>query len=1085
MKITLRLLSLTLAWLLLGYGAASATPTVPPNQSDSLSYNAGRTRIALSAALGNGRSNLSFSLTSYTRNSAIGELYIRATSTTPVNTTNATPGTTISGGATPEIYFVPASTAVASKSFNLGFTATDTNGGGNSPQTSAPQTFTVTITSTVPVANNDAATTSLNQPLSNINILGNDTDADGNATIDPATVVLGTQTNGVFTVVTAAGADQGKVNFTPNNNFGGTATVSYTVKDEKGLVSNSGTLTVTVTNPPTANSDDAQTPLGTAINNINVLGNDTGGSGMYVINPATVTLVGTQVGGAFTRNATTGTISFTPNASFVGAASVNYTVNNQKGETSNQATLTVVVTKAPTAVNDAITVSYRSNPVAITILDNDTPASADGANAVNPTSVVLGAVSPGNGGSFAVNSNGIVTFTPPSTAYVGNTTVTYTVKNNASPAQASTAATITVTLTNAAPVAVSDNVTTVKDRPMTNINVLSNDKDADGNATLDKSSVVLSTPSNGTFTVNNAAGSTQGTINFTPTAGFVGNASVLYTVKDERGTISNQVYLTVAVAATSVDVVTTLDGPTSAPAGSYVTYTISVRNNSGAAANDVSPRVQLPTGLQTVTASLDATYNPSSGIVIFSAANYAANSTSQTATVRFIMPASGTVTGVASSISSSAAFTTPSSNDGSASTSQVTTSATQVADVATTITGPTATAPGGKTVLNIVASNYGPSTATNVVLRATISKNLTDATVSGGGSYDPGTGIITVPAITSLETKASTGFTVSFTAPRSSDQPVKGTVSATCATPDPALSNNDGSADFSNITTSVSNTVASQACLTTSTTDLTTTANQQLNTYYTGLQTVNANSTTLTVGPALSATGATNIAPGDLVLILQMQGAQIDYSNTNAYGDGVASTDSPANGTLGTSLTAGLYEYRYVASTSSTVTPTAGGTVTLSSPLTNTYQNAEATATAGQQRFQVIVVPRFRNLTLGADLSPAAWNGKTGGVLVLEVGGTLDFNGYTINASGKGFRGGAGRMLTGTGTATTSYTNTDYVTPASAPLNASKGEGIVGTPRFVNNNGALLDNTLEGYPNGSYGRGAPGNAGGGGTDGRV
>ena len=37
--------------------------------------------------------------------------------------------------------------------------------------------------------------------------------------------------------------------------------------------------------------------------------------------------------------------------------------------------------------------------------------------------------------------------------------------------------------------------------------------------------------------------------------------------------------------------------------------------------------------------------------------------------------------------------------------------------------------------------------------------------------------------------------------------------------------------------------------------------------------------------------------------------------------------------------------------------------------------------------------------------------------------------------------------------------------------------------RYLNNGGALLDNTVEGYPNGSYGRGAPGNAGGGGNDG--
>ena len=48
--------------------------------------------------------------------------------------------------------------------------------------------------------------------------------------------------------------------------------------------------------------------------------------------------------------------------------------------------------------------------------------------------------------------------------------------------------------------------------------------------------------------------------------------------------------------------------------------------------------------------------------------------------------------------------------------------------------------------------------------------------------------------------------------------------------------------------------------------------------------------------------------------------------------------------------------------------------------------------------------------------------------------------------------------------------------------NGSKGEGIAGTPRYVNYNFTLIDNVVEGYPSGSFARGAPGNAGGGATD---
>src|SRR5207248_20401 len=58
--------------------------------------------------------------------------------------------------------------------------------------------------------------------------------------------------------------------------------------------------------------------------------------------------------------------------------------------------------------------------------------------------------------------------------------------------------------------------------------------------------------------------------------------------------------------------------------------------------------------------------------------------------------------------------------------------------------------------------------------------------------------------------------------------------------------------------------------------------------------------------------------------------------------------------------------------------------------------------------------------------------------------------------------------------------------------NGSKGEGVAGTPRYIYQSGAnigvpganaALDTGVEGYLAGSHGRGAPGNAGGGSTDG--
>jgi hypothetical protein len=203
-----------------------------------------------------------------------------------------------------------------------------------------------------------------------------------------------------------------------------------------------------------------------------------------------------------------------------------------------------------------------------------------------------------------------------------------------------------------------------------------------------------------------------------------------------------------------------------------------------------------------------------------------------------------------------------------------------------------------------------------------------------------------------------------------------------------------------------------------------------------------------------------------------MQGAQINSANTDAYGSGGTS----GSGYLDNDgLLAGKMEYALATN----AVPLSGGTLTLSTGLVNSYQRSPY-GTYGQYTYQVIRVPYYSDLTLTATIAPPAWNDSLGGVIVLDVNNTLNFNGQEINVSGLGFRGGGAVSLQG---GTGAYT--DYVTLSTNPANASKGEGIAGTPRFINNNGTLLDNgtSQEGYPNGSYAQGAPGNAGGGGTDG--
>ncbi len=263
-----------------------------------------------------------------------------------------------------------------------------------------------------------------------------------------------------------------------------------------------------------------------------------------------------------------------------------------------------------------------------------------------------------------------------------------------------------------------------------------------------------------------------------------------------------------------------------------------------------------------------------------------------------------------------------------------------------------------------------------------------------------------------------------------------------------------------------------QTCPTSGTTTLTTNPG----TYFPGTQSsVAAGATSITVGASGTGTnfGSTAIANGDIVLIIQMQGAMftLPASNTNAgYGDGTGL----GSGLIATNLQAGHMEF---ATATNSVT-TAGGTLNLAAGLTYSYTNSAASATAGQYTYQVIRVGTYYNITLGSTVSAPRWNGSVGGVLVINAVNTLNMNGMTLSADAAGFRGGGGKQGGGNSTAV----KTEYYTTSTFGPDGSKGEGIAGTPRYINNNNALVDNVVEGYPGGSYSRGAPGNAGGGATD---
>lgn len=200
---------------------------------------------------------------------------------------------------------------------------------------------------------------------------------------------------------------------------------------------------------------------------------------------------------------------------------------------------------------------------------------------------------------------------------------------------------------------------------------------------------------------------------------------------------------------------------------------------------------------------------------------------------------------------------------------------------------------------------------------------------------------------------------------------------------------------------------------------------------------------------------------GDRVLIIQMQNALISETNSQAYGDGI-DNDLIASGWKDVQNT-GEYEFAIVESVS-------GDNIQLTQPLQKSY--------VADGVFQVVYSPVYDNVTITDIIKAVDWDGYCGGIVTFDAK-TLHLNNQTIDVSAQGFR--KGKM--------TSSLKTQYFWGTYCSDNdwyySSKGEGIAGAPRgsYPGNSRRLYspENTNL-YSGGSFGRGAPGNAGGGGMD---
>jgi LPXTG-motif cell wall-anchored protein len=383
---------------------------------------------------------------------------------------------------------------------------------------------------------------------------------------------------GTYTV-----AADGSVTFTPLADFRGiAAAVSYTGTDQVGnTVTSTIVIDVTAVDPSAAD-DAAVTPFATPVT-FDFTGDDAPGDPAVPLDPASAVFEASGIPAGLTAEirdggktldvagegvytlSDDGTVTFTPADGFSGASTpVRYTIFDENG---SSATAALAVTVRPGPIAGPDTESTPQNvPVTVAVLGNDRSGQlADGTDGeLDPASVVFTTAGQpagstvGDGGKtlevpgegvYEIGADGQVTFTPESSFRGAATPVAYAVTDSLGNAAAST---LTVTVAGVDPIARDNAETTAPGVPVV-IDVIGNDSAGTDGAALDPSSLrivdengdlvtELAVPGEGVWTV------VDGTIVFTPAAGFVGATTpITYSVADANGTrVTATVTVTVA-----------------------------------------------------------------------------------------------------------------------------------------------------------------------------------------------------------------------------------------------------------------------------------------------------------------------------------------------------------------------------------------------------------------------------------------------------------------------------------------------------------------------------------------------------------
>ncbi|MBB2796809.1 UNVERIFIED_ORG: Ca2+-binding RTX toxin-like protein, partial [Rhizobium pisi] len=403
---------------------------------------------------------------------------------------------------------------------SLSYTVTDGHGG----SVPASQSFTLDAVNDAPVLSGNAATLSAGTEdtpytISAADLLAGFSDVDG----DQLSVAGLTANHGAL-----VNNNNGTWTFTPDANYNGAVSLSYTVIDgHGGSVPASQTFTLAAVNDAPVLSGSAATLVAGTEDTPYTISTADLLAGFSDVDGDQLSVSGLTANHGALVNNNNGTWTFTPDANYNGPVSLSYTVTDGHGGSvpATQSFTLAAVNDAPVLSGSAATLAAGSEDTPYTISAADLLA---GFSDVDGDQLSVAGLT-ANHGALVDNNNGTRTFTPDAN-YNGPVSLSYAVIDGHGGSVPATQS-FTLAAVNDAPVLSGSAATLAagtEDTPYTisAADLLAGFSDVDG----DQLSVAGLTANHGALVDNN-----NGTWTFTPDANYNGPVSLSYAVIDSHG----------------------------------------------------------------------------------------------------------------------------------------------------------------------------------------------------------------------------------------------------------------------------------------------------------------------------------------------------------------------------------------------------------------------------------------------------------------------------------------------------------------------------------------------------------------------